>query len=118
MGSEKENTIKGSREAWVDVLNVVACMGVLLLHCTNHEIHGFSGEISFDWLLGLVTHSTMLWPVDVFFMLSGYTLIRRNVSVEMGGGNRLLFQKNQEAFGSCAVLEYGVYAPVHVWKVG
>lgn len=64
-------------------------MGVLLLHCTNQEIHDFSGRLSFNWFLGLLTHSFMLWPVDVFFMLSGFTLIRQH----SGGGVRAFFSR-------------------------
>lgn len=30
---------KIQRVVWVDALNVVACMSVLLLHCTNAEVH-------------------------------------------------------------------------------
>lgn len=66
------------RIIWVDALNIVACMGVLLLHCTNSEIHGFKGETSPNWCLGLFTHSAFLWPVNVFFMLSGFTLLNPN----------------------------------------
>lgn len=75
------------RIIWIDALNVLACMGVLLLHCTNGEIHNFSGEISFNWIIGLCTHSFMLWPVNVFFMLSGFTLIKPSI-IEMGGVRR------------------------------
>lgn len=72
----------------MDVLNILACMGVLLLHCTNQEIHDFSGRLSFNWFFGLLTHSFMLWPVDVFFMLSGFTLIRQTF-----GGVRAFFSR-------------------------
>lgn len=67
------------RLVWIDVLNIVACAGVLLLHCTNGQVHGFSGTPSADWYIGLTTHSFVLWPVDVFFMISGFTLIRKSL---------------------------------------
>lgn len=70
---EKERLI------WIDVLNIVACTGVLLLHCTNGQVHGFSGTPSLNWYIGLTTHSFFLWPVDVFFMISGFTLIRTSL---------------------------------------
>lgn len=63
------------RLVWIDVLNIVACAGVLLLHCTNGQVHGFSGIPSADWFIGLTTHSFFLWPVNVFFMISGFTLV-------------------------------------------
>ncbi len=71
---EKERLI------WIDLLNIIACASVLLLHCTNSEVHNFSGTPSVDWCIGLTTHSFFLWPVNVFFMISGFTLIR-NISL-------------------------------------
>lgn len=70
---------KSKRILWIDMLNVFACMSVLLLHSTNSEIHHFSGHISFNWILGLFTHSFFVWAVNVFFMLSGFTLIRASL---------------------------------------
>ena len=80
------------RIIWIDVLNIIACMGVLLLHCTNGEIHNFSGEITLNWIIGLCTHSFMLWPVNVFFMLSGFTLIKPSI-IEMGGVKRFFTRR-------------------------
>ena len=81
--------MKPKRYLWVDVLNIIACAGVLLLHCTNQEVYHFSGVFSFNWYIGLLTHSFVLWPVNVFFMLSGFTLIRQD-SLTLGGGERFL----------------------------
>lgn len=67
------------RVLWIDVLNIVACMGVVLLHSTNSQVHGFNGNVSFEWAVGLLTHSAFLWPVNVFFMLSGLTLMRKSI---------------------------------------
>lgn len=83
---------KSKRILWIDMLNVFACMSVLLLHSTNSEIHHFSGHISFNWVLGLFTHSFFIWAVNVFFMLSGFTLIRMSL-FNSGGGKKLLPQK-------------------------
>ena len=80
--------ISKKRLTWIDALNIVACAGVLLLHSTNGQIHHFSGTPSYEWFVGLFTHSFFLWPVNVFFMISGFTLIRPSLSVnnsEMGG---------------------------------
>ena len=71
--------MENKRLVWIDVLNIVACAGVLLLHCTNGQVHGFSGTPSLDWYIGLTTHSFFLWPVDVFFMISGFTLVRISI---------------------------------------
>ena len=72
---KKEN----DRVLWIDVLNIIACMGVLLLHCTNRQVHEFNGHVSFEWVIGLLTHSVFLWPVNVFFMLTGLTLMRKSL---------------------------------------
>lgn len=84
-----EQIEKKKRIVWIDILNIIACMGVVLLHSTNTELHNFKGEISLNWCLGLFTHSFFLWPVDVFFMLSGYTLIHKSLLVS-GGGKKIL----------------------------
>lgn len=80
---EKERLI------WLDLLNIVACAGVLLLHCTNGEVHHFSGTLSANWFIGLITHSFFLWPVNVFFMISGFTLIYPSIvnNSKRGGVN-------------------------------
>lgn len=33
----------------------------------------------FDWSIGIFTHSFFLWPVDIFFMISGFTLINQKL---------------------------------------
>lgn len=82
---------------WIAVLNVIACMGVLLLHSTNREVHNFSGEISMNWMIGLCTHSLVLWPVNVFFMLSGFTLVKQSI-VEQGGVKRFYERRLNRLF--------------------
>lgn len=62
------------RLVWIDMLNITACASVLLLHSTNEEVLHFSA-ISMDWYIGLITHSFFFWPVNAFFMISGYTLV-------------------------------------------
>lgn len=90
-----------SRIVWIDVLNIVACAGVLLLHCTNREVHHFMGTPSVNWFIGLFTHSFVLWPVNIFFMISGFTLMRKSlISINnhwvfffLGGGVKSFYIK-------------------------
>lgn len=99
------------RLVWIDVLNIVACAGVLLLHCTNGQVHGFSGTPSVDWYIGLTTHSFFLWPVDVFFMISGFTLVRASILTDNNnsGGKTVLRQK-VETFGNTVIcMEHFIY---------
>lgn len=67
------------RYIWIDILNITACLGVVLLHSTNGQVHSFSGDFSTDWGIGILTHSFFLWPVDIFFMISGFTLINQKL---------------------------------------
>ncbi|MCM1457348.1 MAG: acyltransferase [Lachnoclostridium sp.] len=100
---------KPRRYIWVDVLNICACAGVLLLHCTNYALWNFDGNQSADFFFSIFTHSFVLWPVDVFFMISGYTLIKRTTLPNLlRGGVVSQFYKRR-----CGRL----LLPVIVWNV-
>lgn len=60
----------------MDVLNIVACMGVVLMHTTNRQIHQFNGIIDTEFVWGCITHTFSYWPVPVFLMLSGSNILR------------------------------------------
>lgn len=47
--------------AWIDVLNIVACAVVLLLHCTDGSNARFSGTLSLGWYYWL--DSTQILPL-------------------------------------------------------
>lgn len=106
--------ISKKRLTWIDALNIVACAGVLLLHSTNGQIHHFSGTPSYEWFVGLFTHSFFLWPVNVFFMISGFTLIRPFLSVNNSemGGKTILFTKDQTIRHSTVDMEYIIHAKI------
>lgn len=78
------------RIIWIDVLNIVACLGVLLLHC-NHQSKGYDGEITLSWIYGLIIYTISYFPVPVFLMLSGCTLIGRCNSYP--GGVKQFYRK-------------------------
>lgn len=67
------------RILWIDIANIFAILGVVYLHC-NLAIHTYSGSPNFEFFWAAGAHSFILWPVNVFYMLTGYTLIGR-----MGG---------------------------------
>lgn len=107
--------MENKRLVWIDVLNIVACAGVLLLHCTNGQVHGFSGTPSLDWYIGLTTHSFFLWPVDVFFMISGFTLVRISILTNnnnSGGGKTVLRQKIEASGYSATCVERLVHGAI------
>lgn len=110
--------MKKQRIVWIDVLNIVACAGVLLLHCTNKEVHNFSGTLSVNWLIGLFTHSFVLWPVNVFFMLSGFTLMRKALIInDKLGGKIILYKTMAEAWRSAHCLESFLYVSTYIHTI-
>lgn len=107
--------MENKRLVWIDVLNIVACAGVLLLHCTNGQVHGFSGTPSLDWYIGLTTHSFFLWPVNVFFMISGFTLVSHLASTDYnksGGGKTILPQKTEASGYSATCVERFIHGAI------
>ena len=80
-----------------------------MLHSTNSQVHHFSGTPSYEWFVGLFTHSFFLWPVNVFFMISGFTLIRpsSNVNNSKLGGVKLFYSRRLKRLG----------IPLLVWNI-
>lgn len=66
---------KKERILWMDILNIFACIGVLILHTNSTTVHQFNGDVNSDFVWGLFTHSLFYWPVPVFLMLSGSNII-------------------------------------------
>ena len=60
------------RLIWISVLNVVACVCVVILHCSNGFFDGPGSEYYFPTAF---VHATFYWPVPVFLMISGATLM-------------------------------------------
>ncbi len=69
--AEPKNT-KG-RVLYYSVLNVMACLGVVILHCNSVALGTFTQKSSF--YSAFLIHSVLYWPVPIFFMLSGATLL-------------------------------------------
>lgn len=61
------------RVLYFDILNIVATFGVIMLHC-NGRAHTYSETLA--WYQALLVEVFVYWPVPIFFMLSGATLIR------------------------------------------
>ena len=71
-----ENTL--TRKLWIDVLNIMACIGVVALHSRGYS---FVGYATMSWLWTEFVYVAISWPVPVFFMISGCNLL----SPRMGG---------------------------------
>jgi len=57
---------------YITMLNIVACFGVIMLHVDaifNTHPKGIT------WITSNLIHSLMIWPVPVFFMITGATLL-------------------------------------------
>lgn len=68
---ESNKTAK-KRVLYFDVLNIIATLGVVFLH-TNGLAHTYSKTA--DWFQALAVEVLFYWPVPIFFMISGATLI-------------------------------------------
>ena len=61
------------RVLYFSVLNVLACFGVVLLHCNGAAFWGFLK--SKTWISANIIETLFYFPVPIFFMLSGATLL-------------------------------------------
>jgi len=60
------------KKSWIAAANVCACLGVIILH-TNRIFWSFpSGHL---WYTANFLETFFYWPVPVFFMISGASLI-------------------------------------------
>lgn len=57
---------------WISAANVMACLGVIILHC-NSVFWSFPKGLT--WYTSNFLETFFYWPVPVFFMISGATLI-------------------------------------------
>ena len=68
-----EDRLKNSRIIYLDILNIIACIAVLYLHC-NGGVHSFSNTRL--WKECLIIEVLCYFAVPIFVMLSGATLLR------------------------------------------
>lgn len=63
---------KNNRVLYFDVMNILACFSVLILH-HNTAIHSFTNTRG--WVFSLVMECAFYWAVPVFLMVSGANLL-------------------------------------------
>ena len=68
-----------ARENWPDFLRATAAMAVVVLHCAGHWLYLYSNISAVSWHFANVTDSLVRASVPLFFMLSGYLLLRAPV---------------------------------------
>lgn len=61
-----------NRILYFDLLNIIACYGVIWLHCSGDA---FTFRMDKYWLMSLTIQVVAHWAVPVFFMLTGATLM-------------------------------------------
>lgn len=78
-----------NRIVYFDLLNIIACYGVIWLHCSGDA---FTFRLDKYWLMSLTIQVIAHWAVPVFFMLTGANLMnyREKYSTESYFKRRLL----------------------------
>ena len=72
MNEELSKTNKGSRVIYFDILNIIAIVAVIALHC-NGIVHGNPNIKA--WNTSLIVECICYFAVPLFCMLSGATLM-------------------------------------------
>lgn len=96
------------RILWMDVLNILACFCVIMLHC-NHGAKVYNGEISFHWLYSIGIYSLCYWSVPIFLMLSLCN------TIEFRGGGRRFYKRRIERIGIPFMFWHMFYLLVYVF---
>lgn len=60
------------RNTYMDILNIVACFAVVVLHCTTSV---FLNTGDYRWCFDVILQASFLFAVPIFFMISGANLI-------------------------------------------
>lgn len=60
------------RLLYIDVLNIISCFGVVVMHCTGKV---FVFDLSKEWNFCMILQALFHFSIPVFFMLTGATLM-------------------------------------------
>lgn len=73
---KKEN----NRIAYIDFMNILACFGVICLHCSGY-VFDYGNVETRLWALSMLVQTITHWAIPVFFMITGTTLLeyRKNM---------------------------------------
>ena len=104
---------KSTRTCYFDILNVVACFAVVMLHCSDPVFLNTGDDF---WFRCVVVQSVFIFAVPIFFMISGANLLgyRKRydtITFFKKRAGRILF-----VFIGCSILFYLVncFSPVTV----
>lgn len=76
-----DNNPYNKRIVYLDILRMVACLGVILIHVSDDEF-----QVSFpslDWYISVVYESLAHWAVPVFVMVSGALFLNPNKALSI-----------------------------------
>ena len=66
--------VKNKRILYFDILNILAIISVIALHC-NGIVHSYSSDKQRAWSTSLIIECICFWAVPIFLMLFGATLL-------------------------------------------
>ena len=103
MGERTKAKQGQTRTCYFDVLNVVACAAVIMLHCSN-SVFGNAGDE--HWSRCVVVQSVFIFAVPIFLMISGANLLGYRKRYD----TRTFFKKRASrilaVFIGCSILFY------------
>lgn len=78
-----------NRLYYLDIINIIACIAVVVMHCTDRRNVIGSG---IGWNLSVVLQALCIWAVTAFFMISGANLLeyRKKYSTKLFLKKRIL----------------------------
>lgn len=106
---------KPKRILYIDLLNIAACFGVVVLHCSNTV---FDYRLNHTWIFSLLMQVAFYWTVPIFVMLSGATLMnyREKYSTKIYFKRRFIHVIGPFLIWSTVFLIWKLYTGELVWE--
>lgn len=74
MALTEDTQPKSGKEAWIDVLRVLSCFAVVLIHTSGQSYHQYSTISPVEWWFANFLNGSCRCAVPLFVMISGATL--------------------------------------------
>lgn len=75
------NEKKIDRTIYLDMLRLVACLGVIHIHVSDDEFD--NAFLSYNWYISIVNESIVHWAVPIFIMISGALFLNPNKEISI-----------------------------------
>lgn len=77
-----DSTIR--RNQSMDVLRIVACMGIIMLHVISSVFtHNYAEEGELEWAFCIIMYHVSMWAIPIFAMITGYFFLRPEKEVPL-----------------------------------